>query len=58
MELPFTTLPMFAIEHAAASAAAMISRNMEDFLYIPNLMTQEAFMILLYDKHQHVEVVD
>jgi hypothetical protein len=49
---------MFAIEHAVASAAAMISRNMEDFLYMPSLMTQEAFMIRLSDKHQHVEVVD
>jgi hypothetical protein len=30
---------MFAIEHAAASAAVVIRKNMEDFLYIPGLMT-------------------
>jgi hypothetical protein len=45
-------LPMFAIEHAAASAAAMIGKNMENFLYIPSLIAQKAFMIRLSNEHQ------
>jgi hypothetical protein len=36
---------MFAIVHAAASAAARIGRNMEDLLYMSSLTTQKTFII-------------